>query len=696
MKRNSLHKLFSNFTISLILTGLIGSTVMPVRINAASTDTAQESSTDTVIVTTDDSDDTPKSTKDQNNGTSSTTDQQNTNVDTGSSASGQNTDSDAGSENTDKSSQSSNGEAGSTDQGSVDTSGDSADSVNNSDDTATDNSAADKNSDTSETNTDAGSEQSDAGKKTDSSETATETDSTSENEIDPLTDTTRIKDVNEVLPFDYGNAARLMPEDDPDAYGIRTQLIEKNGLDEAIVDAYQKDGYISVTDQDGNITKHRIMFYIDEKYYVTLWITNTTMDDLTAKNVWNAIDFENGSADGIKVDHVAFLDEMDDTVTYTAAAKDVIRKIALLKTDSTEEEIKAISDAYDALTEEEKATVFNYEKVLKPLLDKIGKTEEENRIKDQTAADSVIAMIDALTADSTAADLKAAKDAYDALTDSAKKLITTEEYQKLDTLLTSSENSKKEAETAQKVQDEIEALDDTSTEDAINTAEYDYNSLNDYQKTLVTNYSKLSDLLASIRKTDADTTDNNAGTAIDADKAAGEEVSSKIDALTNDSTREDIDAVNAAYNALNDAAKSYVSSDNVTKLNSLVSTKASSGSSTDGTLPDSGSTGTKDGASGTDGTTGGSSGTAGTTDGSSGNTGTTAGSGTAGTTGDSSGNTGDDSSSGENASDTSSAKDPDSNSDTATAGSESSGSTDTNVPESTPSEDSAPPETSEE
>jgi hypothetical protein len=379
-----------------------------------------------------------------------------------------------------------------------------------------------------------------------------------------------------------------MPEKDPDKYGIRKQLIEQNCLDETIVDAYQKDGYISLVDQDGNITKHRIMFYIDEQYYVTLWITNTTMDDLTKKNVWNAIDFENGTPEGIKVEHVSYLDEMDDTVTYTAAAKDVIRKIALLKTDSTEEDIKAASDAYDALTEEEKATVFNYEKVLKPLLDKLSKTAEENRIKDQTAADSVIAMIDALTADSTDTDLKAAKDAYDALTDSAKKLITTEEYQKLDTLMTSAENSKKEAEAAQKVQNEIDALDDTSTEDAINTAEYDYNSLNDYQRTLVTNYSKLSDLLASIHKTDSEQTDNNAGTAIDADKAAGETVDSKIKALTSDSSQADIDAVNAAYNMLNDTAKSFVSADSVTKLNSLVSAKASSGNSTEPAVPDSG------------------------------------------------------------------------------------------------------------
>lgn len=684
MKRNSLHKLFSNFTISLILTGLVGSTILPVRINAASSVTAQESSTDTATITNDNSDNTPTSTTETNNETSSASQQHNTSENTEGSTSDKNAPSASGSESTDENGQNSNKEADNTDQGSADTANNSKDAANKSGDT-TDDSAADKNSDTTAVKSDDGSEQTDTGKKTDSSGAATETDSTSEKVIDPLTDTTRIKDVSEVLPFDYGNAARLMPEDDPDAYGIRTQLIEMNGLDEAIVDAYQKDGYISLTDKDGNITKHRIMFYIDEKYYVTLWITNTTMDDLTEKNVWNAIDFENGTPEGIKVEHVAYLDEMDDTVTYTAAAKAVIRKIALLKTDSTEEDIKAASDAYDALTEEEKATVFNYEKVLKPLLDKIGKTAEENRIKDQTAADSVIAMIDALTADSTDTDLKAAKDAYDSLTDSAKKLITTEEYQKLDTLMTSAENSKKEAEAAQKVQNEIDALDDTSTEDATNTAEYDYNSLNDYQRTLVTNYSKLSDLLASIHKTDSEQTDNNAGTAIDADKAAGDDVSSRIDALTNDSTKEEIDAVNAAYTALNDAAKSYVSADNVAKLNSLVSAKASSGSGTEGALSDSGSTETKGDASGTAGTTGDSSG----------NTGTTGGSSDAAvTTGSSSDNTGNDSSSGQNSSDTSSAESTDSTSSTSTTVPESTGSADASAPESTPSESNTTSETS--
>jgi hypothetical protein len=33
-----------------------------------------------------------------------------------------------------------------------------------------------------------------------------------------------VEDVNELLPFDYGNASRLMPEKDPDKYGIRKTI----------------------------------------------------------------------------------------------------------------------------------------------------------------------------------------------------------------------------------------------------------------------------------------------------------------------------------------------------------------------------------------------------------------------------------------------------------------------------------------
>ena len=79
---------------------------------------------------------------------------------------------------------------------------------------------------------------------------------------------------------------------------------------------------------------------------------------------------------------------------------------------NSEEAIKAARDAYDALTEEQKAQVGNYQTLL----------DAEAKLADLQAADAVEKLIDAIgtvTLDSEEA-IKAARGAYDALTEEQK------------------------------------------------------------------------------------------------------------------------------------------------------------------------------------------------------------------------------------------------------------------------------------
>ena len=96
------------------------------------------------------------------------------------------------------------------------------------------------------------------------------------------------------------------------------------------------------------------------------------------------------------------------------AAEKLIDAIGTVTLDS-EEAIKAARGAYDALTEEQKAQVGNYQTLL----------DAEAKLADLQAADAVEKLIDAIgtvTLDSEEA-IKAARDAYDALTDAQKELV---------------------------------------------------------------------------------------------------------------------------------------------------------------------------------------------------------------------------------------------------------------------------------
>ena len=106
------------------------------------------------------------------------------------------------------------------------------------------------------------------------------------------------------------------------------------------------------------------------------------------------------------------------TLKLSGYAADAVEKlvdaIGTVTLDS-EEAIKAARGAYDALTEEQKAQVGNYQTLL----------DAEAKLADLQAADAVEKLIDAIgtvTLDSEEA-IKAARGAYDALTDAQKELV---------------------------------------------------------------------------------------------------------------------------------------------------------------------------------------------------------------------------------------------------------------------------------
>ena len=222
------------------------------------------------------------------------------------------------------------------------------------------------------------------------------------------------------------------------------------------------------------------------------------------------------------------------TLKLSGYAADAVEKlidaIGTVTLDS-EETIKAARDAYDALTEEQKAQVGNYQTLL----------DAEAKLADLQAVDAVEQLIDAIgtvTLDSEEA-IKAARDGYDALTDAQKEQVGN--YQ---TLLDA------EAELADlKAADAVEKLIDAigtvtlDSEEAIKAARDGYDALTEEQKELVGNYQTLLDAEAKL-----------------ADLQAADAVEKLIDAIgtvTLDS-EEAIKAARGAYDALTDAQKELV------------------------------------------------------------------------------------------------------------------------------------------
>lgn len=171
---------------------------------------------------------------------------------------------------------------------------------------------------------------------------------------------------------------------------------------------------------------------------------------------------------------------------------------------------------------------------------------------------SVNNMILALNDNSSKKDIKAAREAYDALNETHKAIFNKDTLRKLLAAETGSGNS---IEKAMAAIDAIPAADKLTMDDkaAVEKARTLYDSLNDEEKSVITNYSKLTEAEAKIRELEKQQEQK------DKDKKAAEKVIADIDALPSSSeltldpyVLQLLDRVQAEYNALTDAQKALV------------------------------------------------------------------------------------------------------------------------------------------
>ena len=167
-----------------------------------------------------------------------------------------------------------------------------------------------------------------------------------------------------------------------------------------------------------------------------------------------------------------------------AAVKELIDAIGEVTLDSGDA-IDAARAAYDKLPEAKKVLVDNYEKLT-------AAEEAYTALVDAAAAKAVDDLIDAIgevTLESGDA-IKAARAAYDALTDTQKELV--KNYEKL-TAAEEAYTALVDAAAAKAVDDLIDAIGEVTADsgDAIKAARAAYDALTDTQKELVKNYEKL-------------------------------------------------------------------------------------------------------------------------------------------------------------------------------------------------------------
>ena len=213
---------------------------------------------------------------------------------------------------------------------------------------------------------------------------------------------------------------------------------------------------------------------------VKVGYNNGAFDNQTVKVTWPAIT----AAELANVGDVNFEGEVEGTATKAMltihvlkapddpavdAVKELIDAIGEVTLDSGDA-IKAARAAYDALTDTQKELVKNYEKLT-------AAEEAYTALVDAAAAKAVDDLIDAIgevTADSGDA-IKAARAAYDALTDTQKELV--KNYEKLlaaeelyeELTASAAAIAQKAAEEARKAQEEAEAAQ-KAAEEAVEAA----------------------------------------------------------------------------------------------------------------------------------------------------------------------------------------------------------------------------------
>ena len=228
---------------------------------------------------------------------------------------------------------------------------------------------------------------------------------------------------------------------------------------------------------------------------VKVGYNNGAFDNQTVKVTWPAIT----AAELANVGDVNFEGEVEGTATKAmltihvlkapddpavVAVKELIDAIGEVTLDSGDA-IDAARTAYDKLPEAKKVLVDNYEKLT-------AAEEAYTALVDAAAAKAVDDLIDAIgevTLESGDA-IKAARAAYDALTDTQKELV--KNYEKL-TAAEEAYTALVDAAAAKAVDDLIDAIGEVTADsgDAIKAARAAYDALTDTQKELVKNYEKL-------------------------------------------------------------------------------------------------------------------------------------------------------------------------------------------------------------
>ena len=228
---------------------------------------------------------------------------------------------------------------------------------------------------------------------------------------------------------------------------------------------------------------------------VKVGYNNGAFDNQTVKVTWPAIT----AAELANVGDVNFEGEVEGTATKAmltihvlkapddpavAAVKELIDAIGEVTLESGDA-IDAARAAYDELPEAKKALVDNYEKLT-------AAEEAYTALVDAAAAKAVDDLIDAIgevTLESGDA-IKAARAAYDALTDTQKELV--KNYEEL-TAAEEAYTNLVDAAAAKAVDDLIDAIGEVTADsgDAIKAARAAYDALTDTQKELVKNYEKL-------------------------------------------------------------------------------------------------------------------------------------------------------------------------------------------------------------
>ena len=228
---------------------------------------------------------------------------------------------------------------------------------------------------------------------------------------------------------------------------------------------------------------------------VKVGYNNGAFDNQTVKVTWPAIT----AAELANVGDVNFEGEVEGTATKAmltihvlkapddpavVAVKELIDAIGEVTLESGDA-IDAARTAYDKLPEAKKVLVDNYEKLT-------AAEEAYTALVDAAAAKAVDDLIDAIgevTLESGDA-IKAARAAYDALTDTQKELV--KNYEKL-TAAEEAYTALVDAAAAKAVDDLIDAIGEVTLEsgDAIKAARAAYDALTDTQKELVKSYEKL-------------------------------------------------------------------------------------------------------------------------------------------------------------------------------------------------------------